>query len=278
VVDGDSVCFTDLGQESAPDPLTVRERRRPALPEGFVPVSAVMCSLDTERVPGQGEWSVRVRRSAEGDVAELVSALQVPDERPGNASCTAHWDPDPQVWLLDAAGRAARPAWPRDVCSHLQERPLEVLARVTFAESGRRRIEVVTPQAALDSGCEVAVKNVVGVDAPTADGTGSLTGLQASGSGRACRYDIEAADVLTGTFAAGARLEGRLWRDLVRALAAAGAARPCTDPPGALALIGTPGGEIAYVELDGCRRILTPDGGLRQATFDLVARVRGLTP
>jgi hypothetical protein len=117
----------------------------------------------------------------------------------------------------------------------------------------------------------------VGIEAATAVGRGSFGELQDTGSGRVCRFGPHPAEALAGVFAAGARLDGRRWSDLVRDLAATGPARRCARQSTAFAVIGTPERGTAYLELDGCRRILA-GGGLRQAPPDLVARVEALTP
>jgi hypothetical protein len=56
--------------------------------------------------------------------------------------------------------------------------------------------------------------------------------------------------------------------DIVRAIGAAGPADRCTRAHTAFAIVRL-GHEEAYVELDGCLRILAPDGKLRQGTHDL---------
>ncbi len=280
--DGESVCFTEAGTREDPTPFTVGERRRPDLPADFTPVSAVLCELGFEQVPGQGEWHVRVRHTISGDLAPLLAALRVPDEPAYDGPCTAQWDPDPALWLLDGQGRAVRPGWPRDACRHLQPRPVEIFDGLTRVESGRQRVEVTEGRDGA-SGCPTSVKNVLQLvteDPGLVKGLGSLPELLASERGRVCRYRVEAPDAAAGTFLAGARLDGDGWRDLVRAVAApTSTARPCTETPTEIAVVEeVAGGDPAYVELDGCRRILTPDGGLRRAGTDLVALVRRLTP
>ncbi len=280
--DGKSVCFTEAGTREDPTPYTVDERSKPDLPADFAPASAVLCQLGHEQVPGQGEWRVRVRYAISGDLAPLVAALRVPDEPVYDGPCTAQWEADPALWLLDGQGRAVRPVWPRDACRHLQPRPVEILAALTRVETGRRRVEAPADGDATST-CPTSIKNVVQLvadDPGLGWKPGSLSELVASQRGRVCRYRLDPADPAAGTFRSGARLQGDRWKELVRAVAApAPAARPCTDTATEVALVEeVAGGDPAYIELDGCRRALAPDGEMRRADPELIAILRRLVP
>jgi len=67
----------------------------------------------------------------EGDLRPLLAALARPSEVPRpDQACTAMWQSQPQVYLVDADGRAVRVRWPSDVCGYLLDgvtRPLDAL-------------------------------------------------------------------------------------------------------------------------------------------------------
>jgi hypothetical protein len=54
------------------------------------------------------------------------------------------------------------------------------------------------------------------------------------------------------------------------------AVRACSGLGNRFAVLLTATADATYVELDGCRRILTPDGGFRQATTAVLAALRAV--
>ncbi len=252
--------------------------QRPRLPAG-VPARFVRCRFVEESIAGQGRWGVRIEDEAVGGVAELAAALHGSDEPPTAASCEAYGEVWPDLWAVDATGRALLVRLPVDGCAHTQPAVRAALERVVWRETGRRRLSQTVPQAALDSGCETGWKDMAAVDAGHAGSDGSAApagtadALAKASGGKVCVYRIdERGQTPSGSFLSGRALRGAEWAAVVRALdATPRLTAACATPGTRFAVVLTQGPDPAYVELDGCRRVLLPGGGgLRRAPDALV--------
>jgi hypothetical protein len=249
-------------------------RARPRVGDAPVARVVVCDSARTARVPGRGEWQVRTERQAIGGVDALVAALRLPDvPQQAAVACAAYADVVPELWVVDGGGRALLVRWPVDVCGHLRPEASQALAAVSWRQTGTRRVQQVTPQSALDAGCQVAVKDVAAIEGTSSAvrGPGSLDGLTGAPGASVCVYRVTD-PTPQGDFERGAKLRGRPWATLVAHLRATPPARPGCATVGrrfAEILLGEKG--TLALELDGCRRILTPDGGLRQVTPAVLA-------
>jgi hypothetical protein len=239
--------------------------------EDVDPAAFVRCRQEVRRVPGQGEWSVRVEERADAGLEALAAALRLPDERRGDV-CPAIAHGVPELWALDRSGRTALVRWPLDVCAAPRAEAVRAYDALRWSAAGSRRVTQITTQAVLDSGCSDSWKQVVAIEA--ADGRprdgGRLGELRRAAGVRVCVYRIDdRSETPSGTFQSGRRIEGKDWQVLLGALEAAPRAAPGCEALGQLfavltAAAGT--GDPLYVELDSCRRVLLPDGGLRVAT------------
>lgn len=103
-----------------PEPGTV--------PTGFVPVAVILCDVRVVlRAPGGADTSSTLaatpppHQTLTGDLGPLLAALARPsDPVPAGAACPAMAQIPPLIFLVDAGGRAVRPAWPRDACGFVQ--------------------------------------------------------------------------------------------------------------------------------------------------------------
>jgi hypothetical protein len=266
------VCL-DLPQVAPTSAESAAASARPRLGAGPVAQVVVCDALTTERVPGEGEWQVRVERRATAGVPALVDALHLPDVPPGvGVSCPAYADGVPELWVVDDHGHAELPRWPTDECGHLRAEAKRAFAAMTWQRTGSRRVVLVTPQAALDAGCEVAVKNLAAIEAGKgARGAGSLDALAAAPGASVCVYRVTD-PTPQGTFERGEKLRGAAWTRLLahlRRTPVASAGCSAVGQRFAEILLGEKG-QVA-IELDGCRRILTPDHGVRRATPAVLA-------
>ena len=252
---------------------TAAASARPRLGPGSVRDVIVCDSTGTERVPRQGEWQVRVERRATAGVPALVEALHLPDvpQRAG-VSCLSYAAGVPELWVVDDHGHAVLPRWPTDQCGHLRAETKRALAAITWQRTGSRRVALVTPQAALDAGCEVAVKDRAAIEADEGPrGAGSLDALVAMRGAPVCVYRVTD-PTPQGTFERGAKLRGAAWARLVahlRRTPVASAGCSAVGQRFAEILLGEKG--LVAIELDGCRRVLTPDQGVRRATPAVLA-------
>lgn len=104
----------------APDPA--------AVPDGFSPVSAVLCTTGETLTDAAGRWAAVTATRLEGDVAPLVAALTdaaaVPVAGTTSASGTTSAAcgtgvPRSDLWLVDALGSAVRATLPGGGCGVL---------------------------------------------------------------------------------------------------------------------------------------------------------------
>lgn len=87
-----------------------------SVPAGFEPVGVVECTTGELLTDAQGVWDAISVRHLEGDLKPLLAALAAPRQTstgdplcPATAAVSA-------LWLVDALGRAVRPAPPVDAC------------------------------------------------------------------------------------------------------------------------------------------------------------------
>ena len=250
--------------------------RRPRLGKDE-PARLVRCVGDTQRIPGQGEWQVRIEEQAGAGAPALAAALRLPDLPPSGQMCLAYLDAPSDLWAVDASGRAVLVREPVDGCGHVRPEVKSALEHAGWRETGRRRLVQTVPQAAIDTRCDPAWKDMAAVEArqAAADGTtppaGTADSLAKAVAGNLCVYAIDDRETPAGTFVSGRPLRRAAWGAVVEAMDAAPRADgACTTVGSRFALVMTPGWEPAYVELDGCRRVLLPGGGFRRATPALV--------
>ncbi len=233
------------------------------------PTLFARCTTKTERVRGRGEWSVRVEEHADGDIAPLAAALRLPDEDSGG-SCSAVATGVPELYAADATGRALLVRWPIGVCGQPRAEVEAALARLTWRPAVRHRLKQVRTEAAIDSGCEERMKNMAAVEGfrPDRSGIGSPGSSAVPPVVRACTYTIdERGDTPVGQYVSGGTTTVAIWRAVILALRSAPSAQPgCTTEGRRFTVVdAAPYGSL-YVELDGCRRVLLPEGDVRVAT------------
>jgi hypothetical protein len=77
----------------------------------------------------------------EGDLAPLLTALARRSDRvPPDQACPAMFEVKPQIYLVDAQGRAVRPQWPVTGCGFLQDGAAELLSELRETSSVERVI------------------------------------------------------------------------------------------------------------------------------------------
>jgi hypothetical protein len=267
-----TICRGVNVQPADPNRSGVRRRLDPALS----PVTVERCSVRNERIPGQGEWSVMVEQRASSGTDALVTAMRQPDATAiAGQACRAFAQLDPEVWFLDAAGHAVLPAWPRDGCDHIPAPATTALDAVHWTTVAQVRVAQVTPQAALDAGCTSAWKylfdlSAVGGESPK---RGSFADLAHSTDPHLCRYRRATDDPQRGDFESGHAVTPTVWSAIRSALEATPPATACRQSAARFAVLIA--GPYVEIELDGCRRVLTPDSGLRQATPGVTSLLDG---
>ena len=107
------------------------------IPDGFVPVSAVECTAFGSNVTdARGTWRTITQKRLTGDLTPLVKAFRGPSYKAvGKLVCEASLEIIPDVWLVDAAGRAIHVQWPLTACRKSQPGTKELLARLHVTET-----------------------------------------------------------------------------------------------------------------------------------------------
>jgi hypothetical protein len=252
-------------------PSTVGEQ----LPRDAAPTAVLRCDRRNELVPGDGEWTFDVRSRATAGLDPLVAALRLPSEPMAYEYCTAE-ERLPTVVLLEFSTGLLPVVTPRDECGDTRPEVAAAYLALTWTEVHRTSGAQVRSEAAV-AACDLW-KDALAIEAPTAraGGPGGVAAPPA-GETRVCRYRSvyprgwtpEAVGVVVdGQPDSGFTASPAQAADVVAAIDGAGPAARCERAHTAFAVVRL-GDRPAYVELDGCLRILAPDGTLRQGTHDL---------
>ncbi|RYV50624.1 hypothetical protein [Pengzhenrongella frigida] len=115
-----------------------------AVPRGFEPVQVVECrapemvlvgpTASTTATPVPPVTVVEVVLT--GDLGPLLAALsRTSDPVPTDLACPPMVEFQPQIYLVDAQGRAVRPRWPVDACGFLHDGATAALAGLSEVSS-----------------------------------------------------------------------------------------------------------------------------------------------
>ncbi|MEV6812881.1 hypothetical protein [Micromonospora sp. NPDC051296] len=247
--------------------------------EGFQPVAAVVCRVVPQRRPSGGEDLVAVEERAD-DVAALVVALRLPDERSTEGICTMELPFVPWLALLDAQGRWVRPGVPIDVCGKPRQEFRAAYDRLPAERVTTRVLREIESDEAVASGCSQRWADMVWVTGQFGGDQGTTPGVLAADDAdiRVCIYQVPESEQgggkPAGDFRSGGELAAGRWTAVKRELTAAGPAAACRTPASRFAVLHLPTGFV-YVEADGCRRALIETtagpGSLRQGTTKLTS-------
>ena len=114
------------------------------VPDGFLPVSVVVCSPGGTLQDSSGTWVALTASRREGDLDPLVAALRRPSAQRGG-TCSSAAVVAPSLWLVDALGRAIRPMWPTDRCGSPQEAVATALDALEETDSEQYPVRLVIP-------------------------------------------------------------------------------------------------------------------------------------
>jgi len=268
VVDA-AVCRTPYaldGLAAPPPALLPQSTARPGtVPKGFAPVAAITCDAEPENtVSADLGVTTRAHRWV-GDFSEAVAKLNVPSKgrRLDQQSCPiASMVRLPDLWLVDAGGRALRPSYPVDDCGFQRIGGLRAVETLTEVETIDYRFTLSPSGAAQLFPCSGVVPE------PTPGAAGYDPSMYVP-IGSVCDYRREGG----GWVFSGARnLENSVEIPVGQPV-----------PPDCAAATRSVGSVLEYlggetrppatvlVELDGCRRILVDGAVPMGATEQMVA-------
>jgi hypothetical protein len=109
------------------------------VPDGFEPTGVYVCETITivtlGTPPPTPSAATTLAPPLTGDLAPLLNALAEPNDPHTLAACTEDWPIVPDVWLVDAEGRAVHAAYPVDECG--KPKSDEVSTAIAELRSGR---------------------------------------------------------------------------------------------------------------------------------------------
>jgi hypothetical protein len=258
----DAACPPEV---SDADPLSQANRGR--LPDEFVTAWVLRCRTEIRYVPGQGKQAFRVTERADTPAAELVSQLRLPAEPPTAGGCLAYGVSVPYFALVDAGGRALLPAVPLDECLRPRREALQELDKLPFTRLSETPAGQVQSQESIDTGCPEAYQDMIIISADRAKPAPARPLWPGSPAPvRVCFYDpMPGKDVPGGRLRTARTIDAGVATELVAALDKAGPAAACSVPHNRFALVAPASPDSwAMAELDGCHRLLRPDGTLGQ--------------
>jgi hypothetical protein len=121
------------------------------VPDGFVAVSAVLCTTGETLTDAAGRWAAVTATRLEGDVRPLVTALSAAPTVPASGTTTpapcGTEAPRADLWLVDALGAAVRVALPSGGCGTLPVAVSEGLDALDAVDVEHYPVELVGPRA-----------------------------------------------------------------------------------------------------------------------------------
>jgi hypothetical protein len=225
----------------------------------FDAVAVVQCANGTRRYAGDGEWATLARRVATTGMPRLLTALKRPDERArSGVACAAIAYGPLDILLVDRHGRYLHPRFPETGCGAPQPAFSSALAALRWRTVSVTRVQQLRSQAAIDSGCEMAWKNLHAllIGPARAAPSGPVLTERPRAALQICLYG-RSKDPDAGSFRRGLTLTGAPAAALRTALGGAGSASSC--PLVADFAVVFAGGPWVEVELGGCWRVLRGD-------------------
>ncbi|MDJ0313760.1 hypothetical protein [Arthrobacter sp. H35-D1] len=134
-------CSTAVGWNTdAPNPALQQKGR---VPKGFIPVDAVLCTWSQQVSASTATTAAKAIVTREhlagdytaGDYTALLAALAEPSDRAHNVSCLDYAELVPELWLVNAAGKAINVQWPLDGCENSKPDTAKALAGLTVTET-----------------------------------------------------------------------------------------------------------------------------------------------
>jgi hypothetical protein len=240
----------------------------PLLDDGFAPISVVVCRSAQETNSSGGVDRVAYERRG-ANIDALVTALRVPDAPRTRGACTMEHPFVDWFALLDAGGRWVRPGVPIDLCGKVSANVEDAIRAMTWTDVYR-----IVPGRSAEfaaSGCDQQATDRIWAETSTpSDRQWPTIGNSPFAKGvalRVCVYAVPASEQRkakpAGTLVSGGAVTADFAEPFAYHFGQAGRAAPCDTPASRFALVRQwkDAGIGAYVELDGCRRVMVSSGG-----------------
>jgi hypothetical protein len=242
------------------------------------PTAVLRCTVRNEHVSGEGEWSVTVHERATGRaMLDLLAALRLPSEPLGNQMCTMELRM-PTVVRLETASGPVDVAAPKGSCGQTRSEVTDAYQALSWVEVSRARGERLRSEAAVTAGCDRWKDMLAMLSATARDSTAGGSGppLAPGAKVKVCIYRStypvgwtpNSHEPVDGEPEGGGQLPTANGDRVAALLLAAGPAARCRSAHERFAVVFAQPQPL-YVELDGCFRILAPDGSLQQGSKEL---------
>ena len=281
---------------SATDPAIAKLKADAALvplPADFQAVAAVRCGTMLRTVPGDGEWQFADAQRADSGLAALLTALRLPSQTPptGDFACAAIGMLLPDFGLVDASGNVIKPRLPQTYCGLPLNQVLTALNALPWRTEAEQRLNQTQNQQEVKTGCYPQYKDVFELPLPPTPEPWSQVRHPASTlPPLACIYAVEHAPkgsssssgsngaTPAGDFVRGMKLNSARQSTIEQTLNmnAEDPAPPCTSKATRFAVFFGIGADGVAVELDGCQRVLWPNGFTSPAPAMLLEAIAGL--
>jgi hypothetical protein len=217
---------------------------------------------------------VLLTQRADTPAEDLLAQLRQPSDPLAGGICADNLVLRPYFALVDTAGNAVRPTIPTDSCGQPKQVVITALDALPFHTVSTTPLRQVESQTAVETGCSQQFKDT---SAQARPGQGRLPWPTPPTSIRVCLYDhISGGAAPTGELQSGHTLTGADATALVSALANTGAALACSAVPTRFAVLTDPQqASWVVVELDGCQRLVFPDGTLGQLNPTVIRQLSG---
>jgi hypothetical protein len=254
-----------------------------ALPADAVLVGATRCIERTERVPGDGEWSVMDHQEITAGLDELTAALRLPSPA-GTQELCAESAPV-VITVTDSTGHSFAPAVPHECMNPLPE-VVSTITSLAWTSTATTPIARVRTELEVTTGCDESWKPVIGFLATGGQAEPPSTVDVTPRPMMVCRYEISPEwtvplgdQVLhAGRLTGGSTLDSAAAGELLAAVAAAPPADQSCRPaevPFAMVTPAKDHGPRIAIELTGCYRAAVGFEPLRQLDAALVTRLLG---
>jgi hypothetical protein len=261
-----------------------------ALPGDAVLVSASRCLFESQLIPGEGEWSMRVEQEASGGLEALATALRIPNEpsAPGQA-CPAIGYVPIIITVTDASGRRIQPKVPETACGAPKAEAVDAIAALQWTTIATSKARQIRSELEVTSGCAGSWKPMIALTAIEGSGNQTMSVDTSPRPLQVCRFqpDSDPTNIITlndgrpyriGVLASASTVDAVAGGRLLEAVASAPhATNACAtqEQPFAIVYPSDGSGPTLTIELGGCHRALIDgENWLRQLDAATVAAVR----
>lgn len=239
------------------------EVKRGAVPGDFVTVSVMRCRPGFKQVPGQGEWTTAIAEKADTSAGDLVAQLRQPSAPSTDGACTMEFITSPYIMLINAEGKAVLPEIPKDPCGKPKIEVRNAADALPYKLVSETPVHQSQSQLSLETGCPDSWKDLLAIDGLSYKPGPAAKIWPGPAQVRVCVYQ--------SVSDAGKLVSGRsVPVEQLPALDSAGPAAPCKARHTGFATLASENRD-AWIELDGCHRMIRPDQSLGQLDAATVA-------